>query len=119
MSKFRIYSEPSDYGARTRLAILLENADGVRAVCEPLLFKTVNDAERWPAPATVEAIGDLDGRSLLQAMMDHGWELGMRPTGVSDADTTKQIAAIKDHLADMQKLVFGPEPNIFTVRGAA
>jgi hypothetical protein len=111
VSQFRIYSEQCDYGRRHRVAILIENARGVLAVAEPIAFKTLSDDDRaggltFSYDRDFDASGDLDGRALLQAFLDHAWSLGMRPTGVADADTTKQVAAMNAHLQDMRKLVF-------------
>lgn len=119
MSKFRIYTEQTFYGRQERLAILIEGVNGVTQVAEPLAFKDVGDGatvepftfEQAIRTENIDGRGDrhfstLDGRALIQAFMDHGWAIGLRPTGVFDADTTKQIAALKDHLADFRALVF-------------
>lgn len=108
MSKYRIYTEQQDYGRRTKLAILVEDANGTLAVAAPLKFTRV-DPSVLDATMTLEATAstaNLDGRALLQAMLDHAWELGLRPGGVPEADTTKQVAALHRHLEDMRALVF-------------
>lgn len=46
---------------------------------------------------------DQEPEAFLQAMLDCAWENGLRPTGF--ADHTNELKAVRDHLADMQKLV--------------
>lgn len=92
MSKFRIYSERTDFDRRARLAILIEDASGLAQVAEPLVFKDVPenalfDDYTFDRPAlTTRGRGDeppLDARALMQAFLDHAWSIGMRPTGMT------------------------------------
>lgn len=45
-----------------------------------------------------------DTDAVLQALLDHAWELGLRPRGFFD--TTNQVAAMQAHMADLRALVF-------------
>lgn len=45
-----------------------------------------------------------------QHLMDQLWDCGLRPT--AEVGTTKQVGALKNHLADLQKLVFKYDTKI-------
>lgn len=110
--RLRVYSERSDFGRNYRLAILAEHQDGSCAVAQPLQFVRY-DAGMVPEFTIDQSmVPGYDARAVLQAFLDHAWEIGMRPAGF--ADTTEQVGAIKAHLADMRALVFtgrGVEPK--------
>jgi hypothetical protein len=85
------------------VAIFVRNPDGSRLLAAPLVFAPLD--ERVMTPPTISAAGgSVSGKQFLQAALDHAWEAGLRPAGFND--TTNQVAAIKDHLADMRALVF-------------
>lgn len=48
-------------------------------------------------------------KEFVQAIMNAGWEAGMRPHGYKDEASS--ITRIEDHLADMQRLVFDATPK--------
>ena len=110
--RLRVYSERSDFGRNDRLAILAELEDGSIAVAQPLQFMRHNPGQMPEFTVDQSAVSGYDARAVLQAFLDHAWEIGMRPSGF--ADTTEQVGAIKAHLADMRALVFtgrGVEPK--------
>ena len=80
--------------------------DGTRFRAAPLIFESMESGLLHDP--TIGA-GAVDGDEFLQAALDHAWEIGLRPRGFND--TTQQVTAIKDHLADMRALVFAKVKN--------
>lgn len=73
------------------------------AVAEPMLFKKVEE-HGVRHPPTIELRIDE-----ATALMDDLWRCGIRP---SNGDgSVGEIAAVRNHLADMQKLVFDGRRN--------
>lgn len=60
---------------------------------------------QWPTLLTLSDIG-----STGQGLFDALWAAGFRPPPERSEQASGQIAALKDHLADMRKLVFEPRP---------
>lgn len=86
------------------VALIFER-DGRRSIALPLTMKPLADGE-FVTP-TFSGQGENDGQEFLQAVLDHAWEAGLRPKGF--LDTPNQIAALKDHLADLRSIVFKGE----------
>lgn len=84
---YRIYSEVTDYGRGRRIAIV-RDVDGDRL--EVVQAMTVKVIDRYTVVGDSDwTLSDLTlGRQrvdqILQALLDHAWELGMRPKGFFD-----------------------------------
>lgn len=52
-----------------------------------------------------DGIGEITG--FVQAILDAGWDAGMRPAGARDA--TEELKAVRGHLEDLRTQVFGRE----------
>jgi hypothetical protein len=100
MSHYRIASQQYDFERRRRLAIIRVDQLGVETVAKPLVFEPLD--ERELIEATIDRSGEAE--QFLQACLDHAWDLGMPPAGF--LDTTRETAALKEHLHDMRALVF-------------
>lgn len=94
-----VWSQTEDWRRRRGITIVVRHPDGSESICRPLVF------EPLPPDTLVENPTIDDGGALLQAMLDHAWEIGLRPRGFSDVPL--QTAALKEHLNDMRALVFG------------
>jgi hypothetical protein len=97
----RSHWEP--FSDQRRVLIVDLQRDGSRAYAKPLVFEKAEPGS-YVREATIE-----DGDEFLQAVLNHAWEIGLRPAGFND--TTQQVAAIKDHLSDMRALVFKTKPG--------
>ena len=100
---FEVWTEPVDYKRRMHLTISarVDGSDNV-AYAEPLVFRTIPIEEELGKP-TMDLRRD-EAMQLLQAFLDHAWRLGLRPAG--HADRPAQVAALQDHLKDMQEISF-------------
>lgn len=78
--------------------LTLDTADPASAEpVKPFLSETREDQQ--------DNYGDVTG--FLQAMMDAGWKLGIRPSGHKDAQN--ETKALRGHLEDMRALVFNKD----------
>lgn len=98
--RIELWSEQRDHRRRRHLWIYSTLPDGTRRLAEALVFKPEPEGV-YDLPPTIAP----DATQFLQAVLDHAWSIGMRPVGFSD--TPLQVAALKYHLEDMRKLVFG------------
>lgn len=55
-------------------------------------------------PARVQEESGVKGQEFLQAVMNHAWDMGFRPTGFMD--TKNEVSALRAHLHDMRALAF-------------
>lgn len=102
MAHWRIVSNSYPWQQRRDVWIGIRRDDGQQEVAR-ITMQPVRPTEEVEATLK-EPIYDLDGECFLQACLNHAWEIGLRPTGFHD--TTEQVKAIRDHLADMRTLVF-------------
>ena len=101
-------------GARGNALVIFRNeADGKMSVVKPLTLEIVAPS-KYIADADYTMVDHSQGRfdsvvgtdigDFLQAMLDLAWKKGLRPANVEYGD--RELKAVRDHLADMQKLVF-------------
>ncbi len=79
-----------------------EVSPGTTFIAKPLEFEAVG---RHGTISTTGPTLRLDrdmGREFMQAMMDAAWEMGLRPSGVKDLEST--LEATRFHLNDMRLL---------------
>lgn len=105
--KLVIHSQRSDYGRYQGLIIGFEDSltADFRYIKGPLQY-VLHDTSRMLVDPTFEG-GDVP--ELLQAMLNHAWSLGMRPTDYRE-ERPAEIAAMNNHLQDMRRMVFGGKP---------
>lgn len=90
-----------EYHPRYRDVVIFDvRSNGQEFIASPLVFVEVHPGLIIEKP-TIEA---RQGNEFLQAVLDHAWEVGMRPRGFSDVPL--QVEALKRHLADMRALAF-------------
>lgn len=99
---FEVWTEQVDYRRRTRL-VIADRRGPETFVAQPLVFNLLPENDLSERPPTMELpTGDVT--QFLQAMLDEAWRRGLRPAGVLDA--TNQVAALREHLKDMQDISF-------------
>jgi hypothetical protein len=99
----RLFVERSHY--RGAFQFWLEDEQrGKMFVAQPIVFKEASDADMAQIPEPTFTVSSHIAEGFMQMLMDDLWHVGVRPTGVKAPDA--QIAALKDHLDDMRRLVF-------------
>ena len=83
-----------------RLAMIREDGDRKSIVTTLTLEDTPRHGASPGANDQPIPVDQVEG--FLQAAMDCGWELGLRPTGAKDM--TNELAAVRYHLEDMRLL---------------
>lgn len=107
MSTWKAFVQFEPWSGRERLHLArFRNEAGQADVVEPFTLKTYREGEsRTDSGAAIEGMswGDKgEVRQFLRAVMTAGWELGIRPDGFEDS--TRELKAVRDHLADMRKI---------------
>lgn len=97
--QIKVYAEHGQFGRGCNVVIASTQPNGEVRIAKPLEMVDVHPQSLWPETMT----GDF-GEQFLRAALNAAWGLGMRPDGFND--TTEQVKAIKEHLADMRRLVF-------------
>lgn len=107
--RYEAFTEQFNYGAREGTHLVRTKPDGAREMALAITWKDIQDGdtvEGQGGPLFCDRIGD--HRAFLQALMDVGWELGLRPLGFQ---SEQELHAVKGHLADMRRLIFGQKPD--------
>lgn len=102
----KVRTRGHDYLDGRELVILIERDDGTLSKVMPFTVEQIDPGAVIGNP-TIGAFGPIKANDVLQAMMDHGWEIGLRPKGF--ASTIEQVYVLREHLADMRALVFRGE----------
>jgi hypothetical protein len=102
MRKFKVWSDRNIRAMGRDVVFTLEE-DGNRLVSVPLVFKP-----HMLGTVTDPVVPTGDGDDFLQTVLDHAWDIGMRPTGFGD--TTREVSALRAHLEDMRHLAFKRNP---------
>lgn len=105
--KYVVWSQIGDFRKRREVGIFIRHGNGNESVAAPLVFTDCTNM-------LVDKPTVADGVQFLQAMMDHAWEIGLRPAGF--ADVPLQTRALMDHLHDMRALVFN-RPQLIVPAG--
>lgn len=100
MIKAHLEKCPISYGSKLRI-IRYPNGPGPGSA---MAFSITEDYEVSPGTEIPWACPMNVASDLVQAIMDAGWEAGIRPLG--HADESSAIRRVEDHLADMRRLVF-------------
>lgn len=107
-SVFHVYSNPVNYLHGREVLLVIENPDGseLRGKMEfvPLEPGDYLAPDDYTVQAKARTVGGVNGQDFLQAILNHAWDIGMRPVGF--LDTTKEVGALREHLHDMRALVF-------------
>jgi len=82
-----------------QFAMIREDGDG-KAVVVNMGLETIPRTHLMPTSEQVIPADQVE--SFLQAAMDCGWELGLRPKGAKDM--TNELTAVRYHLEDMRTL---------------
>lgn len=109
--------------AHSNLIVWSQQRDYARDREVVMILRTPNDEEKRLAislvpmhpgdlieseQATVQARGrnleGIGGTEFLQTVLNHAWEIGLRPVGFDD--TTRQVGAMENHLHDLRALIF-------------
>lgn len=113
---WNFFTEKMPWIMNTRLYGYREKKDGSLDMLLPFTVAEVPHASRFKEGAVnhfidldapSDMLGPSEGRVMLQALMDHLWKDGMRPTGVIESRETNEtsLSVQSRHLEDMRALV--------------
>lgn len=103
----KVLGHHSPYNRGFEVAIVITNEAGdITAVTDP--FSIRHQPPDSAALITPTLAGPM-AAEFLQSALETAWTLGLRPRNWR-LETTEQVSAIKDHLNDMRRLVFGRPP---------
>jgi hypothetical protein len=98
---FRVYSRPAMMMMDAREVFVFGTDDKRQTfVIEPMVYKVVPKGSAFERPM----VHGSHGCEFMQALLNHAWDIGLRPAGFNDAKL--ETGAIKYHLEDMRRLVF-------------
>lgn len=107
-SIFRVWSDFVNYRRGREVMLVIENPDGseLRGKMEFVSLdpNSLLSPDDYTIPAIAPSGGGVNGQDFLQAVLNHAWDVGVRPVGF--LDTTKEVGALREHLHDMRALVF-------------
>lgn len=104
------------------LTVIHETAGGIKRVMTGITWHHLGRDGGFPIPTEeplicegVAALGFVRNSmdDFLQAVMDCAWKRGLRPSGY---EGPQEVAAVRAHLADMQRLVFEKPAEEFKVK---
>lgn len=74
-------------------------------VAKRIEWVEVEAGQRIPED-TGERWSEMDVKAFLQAAMNAGWQMGLKPSQFNEKDERPHMDALKYHLEDMRRLVF-------------